>query len=131
MIFCGGDENQSTSHAHILEEVDQLNRIQRCVRHLPECMGHEGSWYQEQQQGDGRYTGIDSQHQASTGDKLQSTCSHNQCRNKTDWNTVRGDFVCREGLADDVKTVQKKNDCDEDVELRSRYSVPSLLSLLY
>jgi D-arabinose 1-dehydrogenase-like Zn-dependent alcohol dehydrogenase len=28
----GGDKNQATSHAHIFEEVDELNRIQRCKR---------------------------------------------------------------------------------------------------
>jgi hypothetical protein len=110
LVSCSGDKNQSTSHAHILEEVDELDRIERRARHLPERMGREGSWYQEEQQCNGRYTGVDSQYQSTTRDELQGSGSHNQCRNNANWNTVRGHFVLRKSLANDVKTVQKKND---------------------
>jgi hypothetical protein len=96
LTCCRDDENQATGHAYILAEVNQLNRIKRCVDCPPEWMSDEGRRYQEQEQGKRRNTGVDSQDQAQTGDQLQSTPCHNQHGNKVARNAVSGQFVSRE-----------------------------------
>jgi hypothetical protein len=91
---------------------------------MPEVMSHKRRRNQEGNHGDWRDLRIDTQHQSETADDLdRSGCQHEQ-RHKCSRGSMLGEFLCRETLWDDAKTVGEKyqgnqnTGCGERVTLK-------------
>ena len=103
MRLCGGDKQQATYYGRVLEEIDELRRINGCARWLPEGVRYEGRGNHENHQCHSCQSRINAEGQDRSLQLLQGSTAQHDNGHQAGRSAM--------GLANDPETLQQKYDC--------------------